>query len=122
MPDTKLLQAFENPHPERDYLIRHEAEEFTSLCPMTGQPDFGRIVVEYVAEGSCIELKSLKLYLQSYRNEGIYYEDVTNRILEHLEACLEPRWMRVRSEWTPRGGIQSTVEVESGERPEIILE
>ncbi len=122
MPDTNLLQTFENPHPGRDYLIRHEAEEFTSLCPVTGQPDFGRIVVEYVAEGMCIELKSLKLYLQSYRNEGIYYEDVTNRILEHLVARLEPRWMRVRSEWTPRGGIQSTVEVETGERPEFISE
>ncbi len=122
MPDTKLLQAFENPHPGRDYLIRHEAEEFTSLCPVTGQPDFGRIVVEYVAEEKCVELKSLKLYLQSYRNEGIYYEDVTNRIFEHLVAGLEPRWMRVRSEWTPRGGIQSTVEVETGERGEIIPE
>lgn len=118
MPETKLLETFGNPHPGRNYLIRHVAEEFTSVCPVTGQPDFGRITIEYVADRLCVELKSFKLYLQSYRNEGIYYEDVTNRILKHLVECLRPRWIEVCSDWTPRGGIRSTIKVQSGSRPE----
>jgi 7-cyano-7-deazaguanine reductase len=118
MPDAKLLATFPNPHPGRDYVIEHIAEEFTSVCPITGQPDFGSISVEYVADQLCIELKSLKLYLQSYRNEGIYYEDVTNRILEHLVDLLKPRWMQVRSEWTPRGGIHSNIVAATGPRPQ----
>ena len=118
MPDTKLLEAFPNPHPGRDYLIEHIAEEFTSLCPVTGQPDFGSIIIEYVADKACVELKSLKLYLQSYRNDGIYYEDVTNRILQDLSDLLAPRWMLVRSEWTPRGGIHSNVVAATGPRPD----
>lgn len=118
MPETKLLETFGNPHPDRNYLIRHVAEEFTSVCPVTGQPDFGRITIEYVADRLCVELKSFKLYLQSYRNEGIYYEDVTNRILKHLVECLRPRWIEVCSDWTPRGGICSTIKVQSGSRPE----
>ena len=122
MPDPSILETFDNPYPDREYEIEIDCPEFTSVCPKTGQPDFGAINITYVADRSCIELKSLKLYLQGYRNEGIYYEDVTNRIFEHLVSRLEPRWMRVRSEWTPRGGIQSTVEVETGERPEIIRE
>lgn len=118
MPDAKLLATFPNPHPGRDYLIEHIAEEFTSVCPNTGQPDFGSISVEYVADQLCIELKSLKLYLQSYRSEGIYYEDATNRILEHLVDLLKPRWMQVRSEWTPRGGIHSNIIAATGPRPQ----
>jgi 7-cyano-7-deazaguanine reductase len=118
MPDPGLLQTFPNPHPDRDYLIEHVAEEFTSVCPITGQPDFGTIVIEYVADRLCVELKSLKLYLQGYRNEGIYYEDVTNRILEHLTECLSPRWMQVHSEWSTRGGIHSTITAATGPRPE----
>ena len=118
MPDTKLLETFPNPHPRRDYLIEHLAEEFTSVCPVTGQPDFGRMVIEYVADQLCVELKSLKLYLQSYRHEGIYYEDVTNRVLEHLADCLKPRWLQVRSEWRPRGGIRSTIVAATGPRPQ----
>ena len=118
MGDAKLLETFPNPHPQRDYLIEHVAEEFTSVCPRTGQPDFGEIIIEYMADRLCVELKSLKLYLQSYRNEGIYYEDVTNRILEHLNACLQPRWLQVRSEWRTRGGICSTIIAATGPRPQ----
>ncbi|MBS3734868.1 MAG: NADPH-dependent 7-cyano-7-deazaguanine reductase QueF, partial [Phycisphaerae bacterium] len=78
------LETFDNPHPRRDYVIRHVAPEFTSVCPKTGQPDFATIEIEYVADALCVELKSLKLYLQGYRNEGVYYEDVVNRILDDL--------------------------------------
>ena len=117
MGDASLLETFENPHPQRDYLIEHVTHEFTSVCPVTGQPDFGRVRVQYVADVRCVELKSLKLYLQSYRNEGIYYEDVTNRLLNDLSACLKPRWMQVTTEWTPRGGLQSTIVAEVGTRP-----
>ena len=117
MGDASLLETFENPHPQRDYLIEHVTHEFTSVCPVTGQPDFGRVRVQYVADARCVELKSLKLYLQSYRNEGIYYEDVTNRLLNDLSACLKPRWMQVTTEWTPRGGLQSTIIAEAGTRP-----
>jgi len=103
------LETFDNPHPGRDYVIRHVAPEFTSLCPRTGQPDFGTIEIEYVAEALCVELKSLKLYLQGYRNEGVFYEDVVNRILDDLVATLRPRRMTVTGTFTPRGGMQSVV-------------
>ena len=118
MGEANLLETFENPHPQRDYLIEHVANEFTSVCPVTGQPDFGRVLIQYVADARCVELKSLKLYLQSYRNEGIYYEDVTNRLLNDLSASVNPRWMQVTTEWTPRGGLQSTIVAEVGTRPE----
>jgi 7-cyano-7-deazaguanine reductase len=111
------LETFANPNPDRDYLIRHYAPEFTSLCPMTGQPDFGTVTVEYVAERWCVELKSLKLYLQAFRNEGIFYEALTNRILDELVGVLSPRWMKVTTEWTPRGGMHSVIEVEHTARP-----
>jgi 7-cyano-7-deazaguanine reductase len=116
MPQAELLETFPNPHPARDYIIEHRVREFTSLCPKTGQPDFGSISVRYVAGTSCIELKSLKLYLQSFRNEGIFYEDVTNVILNDLVACCAPRWMTVRTNWSPRGGIRSRVTAEHGAR------
>jgi len=103
------LETFENPHPGRDYVIRHVAPEFTSVCPKTGQPDFGRIEIEYVADELCVELKSLKFYLQGYRNEGIFYEDVVNRILDDLVAVLQPRWMKVTGRFRPRGGIYSII-------------
>jgi 7-cyano-7-deazaguanine reductase len=104
-----LLETFENPNPQRPYLIRHVAPEFTSRCPKTGQPDFGTVIVEYVPDETCIELKSLKLYLQSYRNEGIFYEAITNRILEDLVGLLKPREMTVTTEWNPRGGMSSVI-------------
>ena len=118
MSKPQQLETFDNPCPQRDYDIEINCPEFTSLCPKTGQPDFGEIIIEYVADQLCVELKSLKLYLQSYRHEGIYYEDVTNRVLEHLADCLKPRWLQVRSEWRPRGGIRSTIVAATGPRPQ----
>lgn len=108
------IDVFDNPHPQRDYTIQHEIEEFTSICPKTGQPDFAEITVMYVPDGKCLELKSLKLHLQGYRNEGIYYEDVTNRILDDLVESCQPRAMEVESRWSTRGGIHSVINVSYG--------
>lgn len=107
-----LLDTFPNPYPKRDYTIEHVAPEFTSVCPVTGQPDFGTIYVRYVADKTCVELKSLKFYLQAYRNEGIYYEAVTNRILDDLVGVLKPRWMQIETRWTTRGGLHSNLSAE----------
>jgi len=104
-----VLETFDNPHPGRDYTIEIVCPEFTSVCPKTGQPDFGTLTFSYVPEAVCVELKSLKLYLQQFRNEGIFYEDVTNRILDDLVAMLEPRQMTLAAAFTPRGGISTTV-------------
>lgn len=109
---TRLLETFRNPAPKRDYVIRHVQPEFTSLCPKTGQPDFGRVVIEYTPAGLCVELKSLKHYLQSFRNVGVFYEAITNRILDDLVRVLAPRWMLVRTRWTPRGGMHSVIVAE----------
>ena len=109
------IETFENPHPKRDYVIRHVAPEYTSVCPRTGQPDFGTIEIEYVADSLCIELKSLKLYLQGYRDQGVFYEDVVNRILDDLVAACRPRWMKVTGRFNPRGGISSVITAEHGE-------
>ncbi len=112
------LETFPNPTPQRDYLIRHTAPEFTSRCPVTGQPDFGTVVIEYVADHLCVELKSLKFYLQSFREQGIFYEAVTNRILDELVDVLKPRWMRIETHWNPRGGMTSLIVAEHGTRPQ----
>lgn len=114
---ASLLETFPNPHPGRDYLIEHQVREFTSLCPKTGHPDYGRITLRYVADAACVELKSLKLYMQSYRGRGIFYEDVTNAILNDLAAAMAPRWLWVRTRWTGRGGIRSIITAEYGTRP-----
>ncbi|MBL0108811.1 MAG: NADPH-dependent 7-cyano-7-deazaguanine reductase QueF [Ignavibacteria bacterium] len=106
---TNLLEIFDNSFPDRDYLIVHKANEFTSVCPKTGQPDFGVITISYIAKKKCVELKSLKYYLQSFRNEGIFYENVINRILDDLTTLLKPKWMEIKGEFTVRGGLQSTV-------------
>ena len=106
------LEVFANPAPQRDFTIRHVAPEFTSRCPVTGQPDFGTVIIEYVADELCVELKSLKFYLQAFREQGIFYEAVTNRILDELVGALAPRRMRVETQWTPRGGINSTIVAE----------
>ena len=103
------LETFENPRQGRDYIITHVAPEFTSVCPKTGQPDFGTIEIQYVADKLCIELKSLKLYLQGFRNVGVFYEDVINRILDDLVSALSPRRMTVTGKFTPRGGMHSTI-------------
>lgn len=103
------IETFPNPRPQREYEIEHVAPEFTSLCPKTGQPDFGIIRLLYVPAETCIELKSYKLYLQSFRNRGIFYEALTNKILDDLVRILQPRRMTVISEWTPRGGLRSVV-------------
>lgn len=105
----EVLETFENPHPSRDYVIEIKCPEFTSLCPKTGQPDFGTLTFTYVADETCVELKSLKTYLQSFRDQGIFYEDVTNRILDDLVAVLEPRRMTLQAAFTPRGGISSVI-------------
>jgi 7-cyano-7-deazaguanine reductase len=106
------LETFENAYPNRDYLITHINEEFTSVCPMTGLPDFGTITIEYIPDKICVELKSLKYYFLDFRNKGIFYEAVTNQILDDLVAVCSPRYMRVFGEFTVRGGLHSTVEVE----------
>lgn len=108
----KLLETFENEFPNRDYTIIHTAPEFTSLCPKTGQPDFAKIDIDYIPDKLCIELKSLKLYLNSYRNDGVFFESVTNRILEDLVEVCSPRYMLVTAEFNVRGGISSVVEAE----------
>ncbi len=106
------LELFENPRGGREYVITIRCAEFTSLCPKTGQPDFGEITIEYCPEKLCIELKSLKFYMQSYRNEGIFYEKLTNDILDDLAAACKPRWMKVTSRFTPRGGLTTEVVAE----------
>ena len=105
----KILEVFENSYPNRDYLIMHKTSEFTSVCPKTGQPDFGSIYISYIAKKKCVELKSLKLYLQSFRNDGIFYENVINRILDDLVFVLKPKWLEVKGVFTTRGGLNSTV-------------
>ena len=103
------LDIFPNPRPERDYEIQIRCPEFTSMCPKTGLPDFGEIAIVYVPDAACIELKSLKYYLLSYRNQGIFYEAATNRILDDLVAACQPRRMTVTGAFTARGGITTTV-------------
>lgn len=109
---VSLLETFENQFPNRDYEIEICCPEFTSVCPKTGQPDFATLTITYVPEVKCVELKSLKFYLQSYRNEGIFYEHVTNTILDDLVAVVEPRRMKVLAAFNARGGITENVTVE----------
>jgi len=111
-PGRSVLEAFDNPRPGRAYEIRFECPEFTCLCPRTGQPDFATIRIRYVPEARCVELKSLKLYLWSFRDEGHFHEAVTNRILDDLVALLAPRRMSVTGEFNVRGGIATTVEAQ----------
>ena len=104
-----VLETFENQYPGRDYTVRIVCPEFTSVCPKTGQPDFGTLTVTYAPQAKCVELRSLKLYLQQYRNEGIFYEHAANRILDDLAAVLQPRRLTLTAAFTPRGGITTTV-------------
>jgi 7-cyano-7-deazaguanine reductase len=111
------LETFPNRHPGRDYTIRHVCPEFTSVCPKTGQPDFGTITITYVADRLCVELKSLKLYLWSFRNEGAFHERVTNEIADDLVRALKPRWLEVQGDFLVRGGIGTVITVTHGRRP-----
>jgi 7-cyano-7-deazaguanine reductase len=114
MSERVELELFDNPFPERDYVVTITCPEFTSLCPKTRQPDFGQIIIEYCPDKLCVELKSLKFYMQSYRDRGIFYEALTNEILDDLIAACQPRWMRVTSRFRPRGGITTDVVAEYG--------
>ena len=107
-----ILETFDNQYPGRDYTIEIVCPEFTSVCPKTGQPDFGTLTFRYVPEAKCVELKSLKLYLQQFRNEGIFYENATNRILDDLVAVLQPRRISLVAAFTARGGVTTTVTAE----------
>ncbi|HEX2849203.1 MAG TPA: preQ(1) synthase [Acidimicrobiales bacterium] len=109
---SRELVAVDNPHPDRDYEVRCDTPEFTCVCPMTGQPDFANVTISYVPGSKIVELKSLKLYLWSYRQEGAFHEDVTNRILDDLVQAVQPRRMTVRTDWLVRGGIHTVVEVD----------
>lgn len=109
---SKSLETFENPHPERDYTIHMEVPEFTCLCPKTGQPDFATFYIDYVPDRRCVELKSLKLYFWSYRDEGAFHEAITNRVLADLVAAVAPRYMRVTGRFNVRGGIYTSVVAE----------
>lgn len=109
---SKQLETFPNPNSQRDYTIRIDIPEFTCICPKTGQPDFAEFKIEYIADQKCVELKSLKLYMWSYREEGAFHEAVTNKILEDLVVATEPRFMRLTGVWNVRGGIYTTVIVE----------
>ncbi len=106
---SKELETFENPQPGRDYTIRIRIPEFTCLCPKTGQPDFATLYLDYIPEDRCVELKSLKLYMWSYRDEGAFHEAVTNRILDDIAGATDPRFMRLTAEWYVRGGVYTTV-------------
>lgn len=109
---TPPLETFPNPSPQRDYEIEITAPEFTSVCPRTGQPDFGTIRIRYTPDQTCLELKALKYYLQSFRNQGIFYEALINRILDDLAAACHPRKMIITGAFTPRGGISTSVTAE----------
>ena len=116
-PDEAKLETFPNPAPQRDYVIEHTHHEFTSMCPITGHPDFANVTVRYIADKTCVELKSLKLYFHAYRNEGIFFEAVTNRICDDLGAALQPRSLMVVADWKGRGGITSRITAEWTPKP-----
>ena len=113
---SKQLETFASPRPGRPFVVTFETEEFTCLCPMTGQPDFAKLRIAYQPDQLCVESKSLKLYLWSYRNEGAFHEAVTNRILDDLVAALQPQWMRIEGDFLIRGGIRTVVKAEHGAR------
>ena len=120
MPDVSVLETFVAPS-DQPFVIEHINDEFTSTCPITGHPDFGTIVLRYQPAspgGKCVELKSLKLYYQSFRNEGIFYEGVTNRIRDDLNALMQPAWLQVITQWRGRGGIRSVIRATAGDVPE----
>lgn len=121
MPNATLLEAFPTPS-DSPFVVEHVSEEFTSVCPKTGHPDFGDVTVRFQPKagkqgGVCVELKSLKLYFQSFRNEGIYYEAVTNQVRDDLVKLMQPTWLVVKTDWKGRGGIRSAIRATSGDVP-----
>ena len=117
-PELAVLERVENPHPNRDYLVRFTAPEFTSLCPKTGQPDFAHLVLDYVPRQWIVESKSLKLFLHSFRNHGAFHEDCTLAIASRVMEAIEPGWLRIGGYWYPRGGMPIDVFYQSGKPPE----
>jgi len=115
---TPSIATWKNQYPDRDYVIRIDIPEFTCICPKTGLPDFANIVIEYVADKECAELKSLKYYTLFYRDVGIFNENVVNKMLDDFVKCCSPRWARIAGEFNARGGIKTTVRAEFGERPQ----
>ena len=109
---SKILEVFDNPNSERDFIIRIDSSEFTCLCPLTGQPDFADIHIEYIADNFCVELKALKNYFWSYRNEGAFHEAVTNKILDDLVEVMDPRFIRLKAIFNVRGGVYTNIECE----------
>jgi 7-cyano-7-deazaguanine reductase len=116
-PDAAMLETVPNPHPELVYLVRFTCPEFTSLCPVTGQPDFAHFMIDYVPDGTILESKSLKLYLGAFRNHAAFHEDCTLTIARRLVATLAPHWLRIGGYWYPRGGIPIDVFYQTGEPP-----
>ena len=116
---SKQLEVVPNPHPDRDYEVSLEIPEFTCLCPKTGQPDFATVRIRYVPDRQLVELRSVKLYIWSYRDEGAFHEDVTNRILDDIVAVAAPRFIEVVGDFNIRGGIKTVVRATHGKRPEI---
>jgi 7-cyano-7-deazaguanine reductase len=117
MPKPDLLEFFDSPSSD-PFVIEHVSEEFTSVCPKTGHPDFGNVTLRYQPAAACVELKSLKLYYQSFRNEGIFYEAVTNRIRDDLATAMSPAWLQIITDWKGRGGIRSRIIATYGDVPE----
>ncbi len=120
-PSSKILQAISNPHPDFDYSVRFTCPEFTSICPITGQPDFAHLILDYVPDSDLVESKSLKLYLFSYRNHGAFHEDCTVQIAKDLLSTIKPKWLRLCGYWFPRGGIPIDVFFQHGKIPEGVL-
>jgi 7-cyano-7-deazaguanine reductase len=116
-PNKEILEAVSNPHQDLDYAIRFSSPEFTSICPITGQPDFANIIIDYVPSAEIVESKSLKLYLVSYRNHGAFHEDCTVQIAKDIIARVKPKWLRIQGFWYPRGGIPIDVFFQTGEVP-----
>ena len=117
-PDAAVIESVPNPHPKTSFVVRFTCPEFTSLCPITGQPDFAHLVIDYVPEARLVESKSLKLYLASFRNHGAFHEDCTVAIAKRLEQVLAPRWLRIGGYWYPRGGMPIDIFYQSGPPPE----
>lgn len=115
--EKKILQAVDNPHQDIDYSIRFSCPEFTSICPITGQPDFAHLVIDYVPNKEIVESKSLKLYLFSYRNHGAFHEDCTVKIAKDIISCIKPKWLRIGGYWYPRGGIPIDIFFQTGKKP-----